>query len=88
MLIVAVLLVTVLMRIALIGAVVYLLLPKGSRCPNCQVEMVAIRSRMLQRFLPVIQRRWCLECGWSGLVRRGDAAPQRQSRVINRAPRS
>lgn len=88
MLIVAVLLVTVLMRIALIGAVVYLLLPKGSRCPRCHVEMVAIRSRLLQRLLPVIQRRWCLECGWSGLVRRGDAAPQRQSRVINRAPRS
>ena len=70
MLVVAVLLTTVLMRVAIIGAVAYLLLPQGSLCPHCGVEMVAIRNRFFDRLLPALQRRWCLECGWNGVVRR------------------
>src|SRR6266566_54548 len=38
MLVVAVLLTTVLMRVAIIGAVAYLLLPQGSLCPHCGVR--------------------------------------------------
>jgi len=45
MLIVLVLLATVLMRIAIVTAVVYLLLPQGSLCPHCRVEMMPIRKR-------------------------------------------
>ena len=43
MLIVAVLLTTVLIRVAIVGAVTYLLLPQGPLCPHCRAEMVAIR---------------------------------------------
>jgi len=79
MLIVLVLLATVLMRIAIVTAVVYLLLPQGSLCPHCRVEMMPIRNRLLDRLLPALQRRWCLECGWNGIVRggRSRAAPTR-----------
>jgi hypothetical protein len=70
MLVVAVLLATVVMRVALIGAVVYLLLGQGARCPHCGVAMVPIRNRLLDRLLPLLERRWCLECGWNGVVRR------------------
>src|SRR5438046_9320312 len=70
MLVVVVLLATVLLRVAIVTAVVYLLLPQGALCPHCNVEMVAVRNRVLDRLVPVLQRRWCLECGWNGVVRR------------------
>jgi hypothetical protein len=77
MLIVVVLLVTVLMRFAIITAVVYLVLPAGPLCPHCKIEMVSIRNRFFDRLLPALQRRWCLECGWNGLVRRVRPARKR-----------
>src|SRR2546430_11204115 len=78
MLVVVVLLATVLLRVAIVTAVVYLLLPQGPLCPHCNFEMVAIRNRALDRLVPVLQRRWCLECGWNGVVRRvGPARPRR-----------
>src|SRR2546430_16236668 len=74
MLVVVVLLATVLLRVAIVTAVVYLLLPQGSLCPHCNLEMVAVRNRVLDQLVPVLQRRWCLECGWNGVVRRGGGA--------------
>src|SRR5256884_3574552 len=74
MLVVVVLLATVLLRVAIVTAVVYLLLPQGSLCPHCNLEMVAVRNRVLDELVPVLQRRWCLECGWNGVVRRGGGA--------------
>ncbi len=75
-LVVAVLLATVMMRLAIICAVAYLLLPKGPLCPLCHVAMLPIRNRLLGRLLPVVQRRWCLECGWNGVVRRSPPVPK------------
>lgn len=86
MLVVVVLLVTVVMRLAIVTAVVYLLLPRGALCPHCGVEMAALRNRFFDALLPALQRRWCLECGWNGLVRRVRAAPTR-SRHPRPAPR-
>ena len=70
MLIVTVLLVTVLMRYVMVGCVVYFLLPRGTRCPACGIEMLPIRHLVLDRGFPWLQRRWCLGCGWNGVVRR------------------
>src|SRR5205814_4155514 len=86
MLVVVVLLATVLLRVAIVTAVVYLLLPQGSLCPHCNLEMVAVRNRVLDQLVPVLQRRWCLECGWNGVVRRVRSAHAR-SRKRSRAPR-
>jgi hypothetical protein len=76
MLVVLVLLATVLMRIAIIVAVTYLLLPQGPLCPHCSVDMMPIRNRFFDRLLPALQRRWCLECGWNGIVRRMRGVPK------------
>ena len=75
MLIVVVLLSTVLLRLAIVVAVIYRLLPPGPLCPHCRVEMVPVRNRFIDRLLPIVQRRWCLECGWNGIVRRIRAKP-------------
>src|SRR3989442_15989366 len=77
MLVVLVLLVTVAMRVAIVTAVVYLLLPRGPLCPHCGIEMAPLRNRFFDRLLPALQRRWCLECGWDGVVRRVRGAPTR-----------
>jgi hypothetical protein len=87
MLIVAVLFATVLLRFAIVLAVVYLILPATRVCPHCANALTLIRHPVLRRIIPAVEHRWCLECGWNGLVRRG---PRRvpQSRVISRAARS
>ncbi len=77
MLIVVVLLITVLMRFAIVTAAVYLLLPAGPLCPHCKIDMVPIKNWFFDRLLPALQRRWCLSCGWNGVVRRVRSAPRR-----------
>lgn len=92
MLIAAVLFATVLLRFALVAVAAYLLLPRGSSCPRCATEMALIRRPLLRRLAPVLEHRWCLECGWHGVVRRTAAPPPgegaRHSRVISRTARS
>lgn len=89
MLIAIVLLITVLLRFTLVAAVVYLLLPRARACPHCAEELALIRHPILRVLVPVLEHRWCLRCGWSGVMRR---APRNvggaQSRVISRAARS
>jgi len=70
MLVVAVLLVTVLFRFALVAVLTYVLLPRGPACPHCGAQLTLIRNTFLQRVVPLLERRWCLECGWQGVVRR------------------
>lgn len=55
------------------GTVTYRALPAGQRCPRCQDGTLLLRTRLLTTLsrLPFIQlqRRWCLSCGWLGVVR-------------------
>ena len=91
MLVVVVLFATVLLRAGIVLFVVYLILPATRTCPRCAADLAMIRHSVLRRLLPQVQHRWCLTCGWSGVVRRaprGGERPQSQSRVINRAARS
>jgi hypothetical protein len=90
MLIVVVLFATVLLRASIVLTVVYLMLPKAFSCPRCADKLALIRHPILRRVLPYVEHRWCLGCGWSGLVRRVRERRQilTQSRVINRAARS
>ncbi len=92
MLIVVVLFATVLLRAGIVLFVVYLILPATRTCPRCAADLEMIRHPVLRRLLPQVQHRWCLTCGWSGVVRRAPRGEgertQTQSRVINRAARS
>lgn len=87
MLIVVVLFATVLLRFAIVLAVVYFMLPATRICRHCACDLTLIRHPVMRRLIPGVEHRWCLGCGWNGLVRR---APRRisQSRVISRAARS
>ena len=70
MLIVGVLLATVLLRFSLVAVLTYVLLPRGPACPHCAAQLTLIRNTFLRRLLPLLEHRWCLECGWHGVVRR------------------
>jgi hypothetical protein len=87
MLVVVVLLATVVLRVAIVSAVVYLLLPQGPVCPRCHLEMIALRNRFLDHLVPVLQRRWCLACGWNGIVRRVRTARARTAAAARQPPR-
>jgi len=89
MLIVVVLFATVLLRAGIVLFAVYLILPSTRTCPRCAADLEMIRHPVLRRLLPQVEHRWCLGCGWSGVVRRIPRGPSiAQSRVINRAARS
>ena len=89
MLVVVVLFATVLLRAGIVLFVVYLILPATRTCPRCATDLTMIRHPVLRRLLPYVEHRWCLGCGWSGVVRRiPPPRPLPQSRVINRAARS
>src|SRR2546425_10978885 len=77
MLVVLVLLATVLMRVAIITAVAYLLLPLGPICPHCGADMAAIRNRFFDRLLSALQRRWGVGRGWKRAGTRVPPAPTR-----------
>jgi hypothetical protein len=63
----------VVLRVLVIGGIAYLLIPPGRTCPACGAVTVALERRGLARFLPGIQRRWCVECGWSWFRKRATA---------------
>jgi hypothetical protein len=70
MLIVGVLLATVLLRFSLVAVLTYVLLPRALACPHCAAQLTLIRNTFLRRLVPLLEHRWCLECGWHGVVRR------------------
>jgi hypothetical protein len=62
-------------------AVSYRALPYGVRCARCGGDTLQLLSRWLRRAAPLlpsaVQRRWCLNCGWEGVVR----VPRRQPAI-------
>jgi hypothetical protein len=76
MLITTYLFLVLLIPLLLSGIVAYRKLPRGRACPHCRSRSapVAMRGmRLLRRLGQPIERRWCVQCGWDGFVRRGEA---------------
>ncbi|HEX6938935.1 MAG TPA: hypothetical protein VF158_05945 [Longimicrobiales bacterium] len=74
LLIVLYLLLVIALPLALSAAVSYRMLPEGRNCALCGGETLRLRSWWLgaaSRLLPgvMLQRRWCLMCGWEGVAR-------------------
>ena len=86
MLVVVVLFATVVLRAVIVLTFVYLILPKQAVCPRCGAPLARVQHPLLRVLLPMVEHRWCLDCGWSGIVRQQPRATQ--SRVISRAARS
>lgn len=68
-LIVVVLLATVVLRVIFVAAFTYLVLPRGTACPHCGAALSQVHTGWLG-LLAGVERRFCLECGWTGIVRR------------------
>ncbi|MFO7260323.1 MAG: hypothetical protein DIU52_004150 [bacterium] len=79
------LLLVVALPLALSATVNYRSLPEGTTCPLCRSETLLLRSRtlgwtsaVLRRV--VLQRRWCLTCGWEGVCKLTGEAARRARR--------
>lgn len=74
MLVVLYLILVFVVPLMLSGAIGWRGLPRGRRCPHCGNDSVPLRARLpavASTLLPrsVVQRRWCMRCGWNGLTR-------------------
>ena len=65
-LVVAVLLATVLLRVALVLGVIWLLIPRRRWCPRCGGDELSRVASRPARWLR-LEHRWCLSCGWEGV---------------------
>lgn len=73
LLIAAYLLLVFVLPLTLSAAVSYRSLPVGRACPQCAGETIRLQARLLSTgsiFTPsTLDRRFCLACGWEGVVR-------------------
>lgn len=58
-------------------------LPVGRACPQCgdeeTIPLISALLRFATRYAPgAYERRWCLGCGWEGVVRPGQGTPVRR----------
>lgn len=74
-LVVAVLLATVLLRVALVLGAIWLLIPRRHRCPRCGGDDLSRVTSKPARLL-LLERRWCLGCGWEGLSKPTVSVPR------------
>ena len=68
--VVAVLLATVILRVLLVGIVVWMMVPRRQSCPQCSQATVPVLEPTVLRLLR-LERRWCMACGWNGIARKG-----------------
>ena len=63
------------LRLIAATVVFFFILPDGDRCPNCDAVTLRVRSRGWNALMPWFRTSWCYECGWHGLLRRGELSP-------------
>jgi hypothetical protein len=75
--IVEVLLATVVLRFVMVGALAYLLMSRSTICPHCGSATTPVHRGWLGALLlPRVERRFCIECGWTGFVRKAPAVTE------------
>jgi hypothetical protein len=88
LLIAAYLLLVFVLPLTLSAAVSYRSLPVGRACPQCTGETIALQARLLRASSALapslLHRRFCLGCGWQGVVR----LPKRTEHVTTTATSS
>ena len=72
---------TVALRLAIVLGAVWLFVPRRRTCPHCGETTARLLGPRLAAFLK-LERRFCLECGWSGISKR-----DRRSAVADGRPR-
>jgi hypothetical protein len=59
------------LRVVAATVIFLVMLPPGDRCLNCDSPTMRIASPFSDQFMPWLRKRWCLVCGWEGMLRRG-----------------
>ena len=59
------------LRIVAATLVFYWILPESDRCPHCNAVTLRVQSRGLGKLMRWLRSSWCIECGWSGMLRSG-----------------
>jgi hypothetical protein len=49
----------------------FFILPTGDRCPMCDAHTFRVQSKGWNLLMPWFRTSWCADCGWEGLLRRG-----------------
>jgi hypothetical protein len=57
------------LRIVAATLVFYWILPESDRCPHCNAVTLRVQSRGLGKWMRWLRSSWCIECGWSGMLR-------------------
>lgn len=55
------------LRIVAATVVFVLILPRGDHCPMCDAVTIRVHAPLLTRIK--LAKRWCLACGWDGVMR-------------------
>jgi hypothetical protein len=66
------------LRVIAATIIFYYILPRGDRCPNCDAATVRVQPGRWGRMFRVVHTRWCLRCGWEGILRPGELTPEPQ----------
>lgn len=60
-------------RLVLVGFLVWLMIPRRKQCPQCGEPTEHLQGPRALKWV-LLERRWCLACGWTGVARRERAA--------------
>src|SRR5437868_3353897 len=66
---------TVFLRLLLVAVVVWLLIPRRRTCPHCAQMTDPIAGPAGLKYL-LLERRWCMGCGWNGVARKARRSAQ------------
>lgn len=59
------------LRILAATLVFYWILPQSDRCPNCNAVTLHVQARGVGRWIKWLRSSWCIDCGWTGMLRHG-----------------
>ena len=65
--------------------VFFYILPRGDRCPNCDAVTVRVQTGRWNRLIPSLRSSWCMDCGWSGMLRHGPLTPREEGLLAETA---
>jgi hypothetical protein len=63
------------LRVLAAAMIVFWIMPRGDRCPNCDAPTLRVRARGFDRLMPWFRASWCYTCNWEGMLRHGELTP-------------
>lgn len=60
-------------RLVIVAVVVWLVIPRRKQCPQCGEPTEPVQSPRALKLI-MLERRWCMTCGWNGVAKRSRPA--------------